>query len=203
MRRAPVRCANGFLTGVVAGVGATLVLFMCRLATGVAMPQEALAERMVLLLPSPAFALLLAELQELAKPLAFAAATGTMLIGFGLGGVVYRQVRSGRRSQPGLGLVTAVATWAFLAYIFLPFIEGGILDEPLTTLVPAPFLPVAAGSLAYGALLAADPFPGVGWALPGGTPVLAASRRAPRLRRESPASFSSRILRSSGSAASA
>jgi DMSO/TMAO reductase YedYZ molybdopterin-dependent catalytic subunit len=154
MRRAPVRCANGFLTGVVAGVGATLVLFMCRLATGVPMPQEALAERMVLLLPSPVFALLLAELQELAKPLAFAAATGTMLIGFGLGGVVYRQVRSGRRSQPGLGLLAAVATWAFLAYIFLPFIEGGILGEPLTTPVPAPFLPVAVGSLAYGALLA-------------------------------------------------
>src|SRR5579864_2794598 len=115
---------------------------MWRLAAGVPMPQEALAERMVLLLPSPVFALLLAELQELAKPLAFAAATGTMLIGFGLGGVVYRQVRSGRRFQPGLGLVTAVATWAFLAYIFLPFIEGGILGEPLTTLVPAPLLPV-------------------------------------------------------------
>lgn len=137
---------GGFPAGVVAGAGATLALFVCRLATGVPMPQEALTERIALLLPNPVFAFLLAELQHLAKPLAFAAATGAMLIGYGLGGAAYAHiVPAGRRSRMHFGLVVAAVAWAF--------IEGEVLGEPLTTVVSAPMIPVAIGSLVYGTLL--------------------------------------------------
>lgn len=156
MRREPVRVAGGFGTGVAAGIGATLALFACRLAAGVPMPQEVFAERLVRLLPDALFVLLLAELQHLAKPAGFAAAVGLSLAGFGLGGVAYACVaRASRRPRLVLGLLTAAVTWAALTYVVLPIVQGGMLGEPLATVVSAPAPSVAAGSVVYGLLLAA------------------------------------------------
>ncbi len=153
--REPGAGAHGFWTGVAGGAAATLVLLAGRLATGVPAPQEALAERMVRLLPDEVFTLLLAELQHLAKPLGFLAAVAAGLVGFGAGGALYaRATRRSRLPRPVLGLASGAITWAFLTYAFLPFIEGGALGAPLTTVVPAPALPLAAASLVYGFLLA-------------------------------------------------
>ena len=155
MRRERERYTDGFLDGVAAGVGATLVMFICRLASGTPMPQEALAERIALLLPSPIFALLVEELQHFAKPLAFTAAIGTILIGSGLGGAVSTQVvRVTRQSRLALGVPAAVATWVCLTYVFWPLVAGGVLGEPITTAASAPLLPAAVASFTYGALLA-------------------------------------------------
>lgn len=155
MRPEGGRYSDGFLLGVAAGGGATLVMFTCRLASGIPMPQEALAERIALLLPSPIFALLVGELQHWAKPLAFTAAIGTMLIGFGLGGAVSTEVvRVTHQSRLALGVAAALATWGFLAYVFWPLVSGGVLGEPISTAASAPLLPVAVASLTYGSLLA-------------------------------------------------
>ncbi len=155
MERKPGLWVCGFGPGIVAGVAVTLVLFAYRLATGMPTPQEALAERMVRLLPYQAFALILATLQHTAKPLGFVMAVVTSLIGFGIGGVLYTWVaQKGRHPRLILGLVAAAVTWVFLTYVFLPIIQGGFLGVPLTTVVSAPALPLALGSLVYGFLLA-------------------------------------------------
>jgi len=92
---------RGFGTGASAGAAAALVLFAYRFATGTPTPVEALAERMVRLLPYEAFALLLANLQHLAKPLGFGAAIVTSLIGFGAGGMLYARAAGESRWPRG------------------------------------------------------------------------------------------------------
>lgn len=155
MTREPGLWIRGFGAGVAAGIAATLVLFAYRFATGTPTPVEALAERMVRLLPYEVFALVLADLQHLAKPLGFAMAVVASLGGFGMGGVLYAlAARKSRRSRLMLGMAAAAVTWVILTYAFLPVIQGGILGVPLTTVVSAPALPMALGSLAYGLLLA-------------------------------------------------
>ena len=156
MNREARHWAGGFGTGAAAGAAAALVLFAYRFATGTPTPVEALAERMVRLLPYEAFALLLANLQHLAKPLGFGAAIVTSLIGFGAGGMLYARA-AGESQLPRLrlGLIAAAVTWAALTYVVLPIIEGGALGVPLTTVVAAPALPMAIASLVYGLLLAA------------------------------------------------
>jgi DMSO/TMAO reductase YedYZ molybdopterin-dependent catalytic subunit len=147
--------ASGFGPGVIAGVAVTLVLFAYRVATGMPTPQEALAERMVRLLPYQAFALILATLQHTAKPLGFVMAVLTSLVGFGIGGVVYaRMAEKARYPRLMLGLGAGAITWIFLVFVFLPIIQGGFLGVPLTTVVSDPALPLALGSLVYGFLLA-------------------------------------------------
>lgn len=131
-----------------------VVLFAYRYATGMPTLPEALAERMIRLLPYQVFALFLAKLQHLAKPLGLVMAVVTSVIGFGLGGVLYAwATRRSGRGRPVLGLVTAVLTWLFLTYAFLPLVEGGILGVPLTTVVTSPEIPVALASIAYAAVL--------------------------------------------------
>ena len=145
---------RGFWVGAAGGLAVVFVLFAYRSATGMPTLPEALAERMIRLLPYQAFALVLAKLQHLAKPLGFVMAIVTSVIGFGLGGVVYDRVR--RRSQrPRAVLVlgTAIITWLFLTYAFLPFIEGGILGVPLTTVVTSPAVPMALASVVYAVVL--------------------------------------------------
>jgi DMSO/TMAO reductase YedYZ molybdopterin-dependent catalytic subunit len=155
MKRKPGVWIRGFGTGAAAGVAATLVLFAYRGATGTPTLPEVLAERMVRLLPYRVFAVILADLQHLAKPLGFTMAVGVILAGFGMGGVLYaRLARASRRSRLHLGLAAATVTWVFLAYAFLPVIQGGILGVPLATTISAPALPMAVGSLVYGLLLA-------------------------------------------------
>jgi len=147
--------SRGFGAGVSAGSAATVVFFAYRFATGVPTPQEALAERMVRLLPYSTFAAILANLQHAAKPFGFAVAVGASLIGFGAGGVVYARIaRERREPRLMLGLVCAAFTWIFLTYLFLPVIQGPLLGAPLTTEVSTPALPMALGSLVYGFLLA-------------------------------------------------
>jgi DMSO/TMAO reductase YedYZ molybdopterin-dependent catalytic subunit len=154
-KREPGLWVRGFAQGVAAGVAATLVLFAYRFATGMPTPEEALAERMVRLLPYPVFALILGTLQHAAKPLGFGMAIAVSLLGFGLGGVLYAQAAAGIRTpRLILGLMSAAVVWVFLTFVFLPFIQGGILGVPLTTVVSAPALPMALGSLVYGLLLA-------------------------------------------------
>src|SRR5579875_3212272 len=132
MRQA--RSSARFWAGVAAGAAATAVLFAYRGATGTPTLPEVLAERMIRLLPYQVFALLLAHLQHLAKPLALAGAVALLLVGFGLGGeAAVRLVPSSR--WPG----------AFRA----------VLGVPLTTTVPHPALPFALASAVYGGLLAA------------------------------------------------
>ncbi|HEV2282418.1 MAG TPA: molybdopterin-dependent oxidoreductase [bacterium] len=161
MNRAAGHWARGFGPGVAAGAAATLVLFAYRFATGMPTPAEALDERMVRLLPYPVFALILAHLQQLAKPLGFVSAVLTSLIGFGAGGMLYaRTGGESRRPRLVLALVAAAVTWASLTYLFLPIVQGGLLGVPLTTVVAAPALPMAIGSLAYGLLLATLSRPG-------------------------------------------
>ena len=75
---------RGFLAGLAGGVVAVAVLFAYRFATNMPTLQEALAERMIRLLPYQVFALILAKLQHAAKPLGFAMAIVSMLIGFGV-----------------------------------------------------------------------------------------------------------------------
>jgi DMSO/TMAO reductase YedYZ molybdopterin-dependent catalytic subunit len=115
---------------------------------------EALAERMIRLLPYQVFALILAKLQHLAKPLGFVMAVVTSVIGFGVGGALYAWAsQRSRRPRPVLGLLAAAVTWLFLTYVFLPLIEGGILGVPLTTVLTSPGLPIALASIAYAAVL--------------------------------------------------
>ena len=133
----------------------TLVLFAYRVATGTPTPDEVLTERMVRLLPFQVFALILADLQHLAKPLGFAVAVLVTLVGFGIGGLVYEWLaRRTRWTRPRLGLVATAVMWVFLTYVFLPFFQGPILGVPLTTVVTAPALPMAVASVVYGFLLA-------------------------------------------------
>jgi DMSO/TMAO reductase YedYZ molybdopterin-dependent catalytic subunit len=153
--RETVVWGRGFWAGVAGGAVVAIVLFAYRFATGMPTLQEALAERMILLLPYQVFALILARLQHLAKPLGLAMAVVTSVIGFGLGGVLYAwAARRSRRPRLILGLLAAAITWVFLMFIFLPLIQGGLLGMPLTTVVSAPALPMAVASLAYGLLLA-------------------------------------------------
>lgn len=155
MRRERGRYTDGFLVGIAAGGGATLVMFTCRLVSGPPMPQEVLAERIALLLPSEIFAVLVGELQHFAKPLAFTAAIGTMLIGFGVGGAISTQaVRVTRQSWLALWVTATAAAWVFLTCVFWPLVSGGVLGEPITMAASAPLLPSALASLTYGALLA-------------------------------------------------
>jgi DMSO/TMAO reductase YedYZ molybdopterin-dependent catalytic subunit len=133
-----------------------LALFLYRSMTGMSTLPEALAERMIRLVPYQVFALILAKLQHLAKPLGFAMAILASVIGFGLGGAAYvRASRASRRSRAVLALIVAAITWVFLTYIFLPLIEGGALGVPLTTVVSSPALPMALASVIYAAVLVA------------------------------------------------
>jgi len=145
---------RGFWAGTAGGVAALAVLFAYRFATGTPTLPEALAERMIRLLPYQVFALFLAKLQHLAKPLGFVMAIITSVIGFGLGGALFvRLARGTRRPRPALALTTALITWAFLTYVFLPFIESGILGIALTVTVPSPALSMALASAVYAAVL--------------------------------------------------
>lgn len=150
-RRAALR---GFWAGAAGGAVAVAVLFAYRYATGMPTLPEALAERMIRLLPYQVFALVLAKLQHLAKPLGFVMAVVTSVIGFGLGGVVYSwATRRSHRPRPVLALATAALTWVFLTYMFLPLIEGGVLGVPLTTVVSSPGIPMALAGIGYAAVL--------------------------------------------------
>ncbi len=147
--------AGGFWAGVAGGVVVALVLFAYRFATGMPTLQEALAERMIRLLPYQVFALILAHLQHLAKPLGLMMSVLTTVIGFGLGGVLYaRATRRTSWAPLWRGLTAAVITWLFLTFVFLPLIQGSTLGAPLTTVVSSPLLPIALASLAYGLVLA-------------------------------------------------
>ena len=160
-------------------MAAVLALFVYRSITGMPTLPEALAERMIRLLPYQIFALFLAKLQHLAKPLGFVMAIITSVIGFGLGGVVYaRAGRGSHRARPVLALVTAIATWAFLTYVFLPLIEGGMLGVPLTTVVTSPVLPMALASVIYSAMLVLLAGPTGAYGFPPSSPPGLASRGA-------------------------
>jgi len=162
---------RGFWAGAAGGVAAMLVFFAYRSATGTPTLPEALAERMIRLIPYQIFALFLAKLQHLAKPLGLVMAVITGVIGFGIGGMLYARLgRRTRRPRLVLALEIAVLAWAFLTYVFLPLIEGGILGVPLTTMVLAPAVPMALASVAYGIVLA-----GLGPAPGGRRPVRAAT----------------------------
>jgi DMSO/TMAO reductase YedYZ molybdopterin-dependent catalytic subunit len=116
---------------------------------------EALAERMIRLLPYQVFAEVLARLQHLAKPLGFVMAIVTSVVGFGLGGVLFARIaRRTRRPRALQALIIAAVTWGFLTFVFLPFIQGGLLGVPLTTVVASPALPMALAAAVYGGLLA-------------------------------------------------
>ena len=146
---------RGFLAGVAGGVLAVAVLFAYRYATGMPTLQEALAERMIRLLPYQVFAQILAHLQHLAKPLGLVMSVVTTLVGFGLGGVLYAGLFGRARWSPLLGAaVAAGVTWVVLTFGFLPLIEGGALGAPLTTLVTDPAVPMALASIAYALVLA-------------------------------------------------
>jgi DMSO/TMAO reductase YedYZ molybdopterin-dependent catalytic subunit len=155
MRREPVLWGRGFVAGAAGGVAAVVALFAYRAATGMPTLQEALAERLIRLMPYQVFAFLLDRLQHLAKPLGLLLAIIVLVIGFGGGGMLYARVtRASRQPWFALGLLTAGIAWLFLTFAFLPFIEGGILGVPLTTVVTAPALPMAVASLLYGLVLA-------------------------------------------------
>ena len=146
--------ARGFWAGAAGGAVAVGVLFAYRYATGMPTFPEALAERMIRLLPYQLFALALAKLQHLAKPLGFVMAVVTSVIGFGIGGAAYAwATRQSRRGRPVLLVTTAVITWVVLTYAVLPFIEGGILGVPLTTIVTSPAIPMALASVVYAFVL--------------------------------------------------
>lgn len=150
------RRGSGFWAGVGAGGAATIVLFAYRAVTGTPTLQEALAERMVRLLPYQVFALILAHLQYLAKPAALVAAVLLILLGGGLGGVLAaRLVPSHRASGPVRAAVIGAALWVLLLAVVLPVLEGSALGVPLTTRVTHPAVPMALASLVYGAVLAA------------------------------------------------
>ncbi|HEV2358913.1 MAG TPA: molybdopterin-dependent oxidoreductase [bacterium] len=147
---------RGFLGGLAGGAVALGVLFAYRSATGMPTLQEALAERMIRLLPYQVFAEILARLQHLAKPLGLVMAVIASLAGFGLGGALYAAV-TGRLRWPVLGgaAVTAAAAWGVLTFGFLPLIEGNALGVPLTTIVTDPAVPMALACAAYALVLAA------------------------------------------------
>ncbi|HKX19911.1 MAG TPA: hypothetical protein VJT33_18055, partial [bacterium] len=146
---------RGFFAGVAGGVVAVAVLFAYRFATNMPTLQEALAERMIRLLPYQVFALVLAKLQHAAKPLGFAMSILTVLIGFGLAGILYAAVAGRARWTPLRGAaVTAVVAWVVLTFGFLPLIEGGLLGVPLSTVVTAPALPMALACVGYALALA-------------------------------------------------
>jgi DMSO/TMAO reductase YedYZ molybdopterin-dependent catalytic subunit len=146
---------RGFFAGVAGGVVAIAVLFAYRDATGMPTLAEALAERMIRLMPYQVFALILAHLQHLAKPLGLVMAIAVLLIGFGLGGLLYAVIASrGRWSILRGAVVAAVVSWVVLTFAVLPLIEGGILGAPLTTIVTAPALPMALACIAYALILA-------------------------------------------------
>src|SRR5215831_8254578 len=83
---------RGFLAGAAGGAVAIALLFAYRHVASMPTLAEALAERMIRLLPYQVFALILARLQHLAKPLGLVMAIVTLLIGFGFGGVLYAAV---------------------------------------------------------------------------------------------------------------
>lgn len=146
---------RGFLAGVAGGAVAVAVLFAYRYATSMPTLQEALAERMIRLLPYQVFALFLATLQHLAKPLGLVMAVVASLVGFGLGGVLYAGIAGRTRWSPLRGaIVTAVVAWVVLTFGLLPLIEGGVLGAPLTTVVTDPAVPMALASIAYALVLA-------------------------------------------------
>ena len=145
---------RGFIAGAVGGAAALVALFLYRYLTGMPTLPEALAERMIRLLPYQLFALILAKLQHLAKPLGFFMAIVTSIIGFGAGGLLYVGLsRRSRHPRKVLAAVTALVTWLFLAFIFLPFIEGGALGVPLTVVVSQPAVSMALASIVYSVLL--------------------------------------------------
>lgn len=146
---------RGFWAGAAGGAAAVAVLFAYRSATGMPTVAEALAERMIRLLPYQVFALILARLQHLAKPLGLAMAIVVLLIGFGLGGVLYAAIAGRARwTVPRGAAVIAVVAWVVLTFGVLPLIEGGILGTPLTTIVTDPALPMALACVAYALVLA-------------------------------------------------
>ena len=150
----PLSVWRGFWAGSAGGAAAVLGLFIYRSATGTPTLPEALAERMIRLLPYQVFALVLARLQHLAKPLGFAMAIVAIVIGFGFGGAAYAWAGPRARwGRPVLGLLTAAVTWLLLTFALLPLIQGGILGVPLTTIVPSPAFPMAIASLIYAAVL--------------------------------------------------
>jgi len=146
--------ARGFWAGAAGGVAVAAVLFAYRFATGMPTLQEALAERMIRMLPYQVFALILEKLQHQAKPLGLAMAVLTSIIGLGVGGMVYAGLARGSRwPRTALIVATAAVVWVILTFAFLPGIEGGLLGVPLTTVVTAPELPMAIASLVYGLVL--------------------------------------------------
>jgi DMSO/TMAO reductase YedYZ molybdopterin-dependent catalytic subunit len=146
---------RGFLAGVAGGAVAIGVLFAYRYATGMPTLAEALAERMIRLLPYQVFALILARLQHLAKPLGLVMAIVVLLIGFGFGGVLYAAVAGRARWTVLRGtVVAAAASWVVLTFGVLPLVEGGILGTPLTTIVTAPAVPMALACIMYAVVLA-------------------------------------------------
>jgi len=175
---------RGFWAGVAGGVLAVAVLFAYRYATSMPTLQEALAERLIRLLPYPVFGFILDRLQHLAKPLGFGMAILTILIGFGLAGVLYAVCAGRARWSPLRGaIVTAVVAWVALTFGFLPLIEGGLLGTPLTTIVTDPAVPMALACIAYALVLASlvrvPARPRVG----AGRPASAAGSAAPVSRR--------------------
>lgn len=145
---------RGFWAGTAGGAAAVLALFIYRSATGMPTLPEAVAERMIRLLPYQVFALVLAKLQHLAKPLGLGMAILTIVIGFGFGGAAYAfAARRARWGRPVLALLTAAVTWLLLTLVLLPAIQGTILGVPLTTVVTSPALPMALASLIYAAVL--------------------------------------------------
>ncbi|HET7264958.1 MAG TPA: molybdopterin-dependent oxidoreductase [bacterium] len=146
---------RGFFAGAAGGAVAVAVLFAYRFATNMPTLQEALAERMIRLLPYQVFALILAKLQHAAKPLGFGMAILAILIGFGVAGMLYAAVAARARWSPLRGaVVTAVVAWVVLTFGFLPLIEGGALGAPLSTVVSDPALPMALACIAYALVLA-------------------------------------------------
>jgi DMSO/TMAO reductase YedYZ molybdopterin-dependent catalytic subunit len=137
------------------GSAVVAVLFGYRFATGMPTLQEALAERMIRLLPYQIFAVILARLQHLAKPFGLVMAVVTTVIGFGLWGLLYAWIAERLRlSRFRLALATGAVTWLVLMFIGLPAIEGGLFGAPLTTVVSDPALPMAMASVIYGFLVA-------------------------------------------------
>ncbi len=150
MGRERVMWARGFWAGAAGGTAVTVVLFAYRFATGMPTLQEALAERMIRLLPYQVFAFILAKLQHQAKPLGLALAVLASIIGLGLGGMAYAALaRRSRRSRLALAVATAAVTWTVLTFVLLPAIEGGLGGIPLTTVVTSPEVPMAIASIVY------------------------------------------------------
>jgi DMSO/TMAO reductase YedYZ molybdopterin-dependent catalytic subunit len=177
---------RGFLAGATGGAVAIAVLFAYRDLTSMPTLAEALAERMIRLLPYQVFAYILAHLQHLAKPLGLVMAVVALLVGFGLGGVLYAVIAARTRWNILQGAIVAAAvSWIVLVFAFLPLIEGGLLGTPLTTIVAAPALPMAVACIAYGLVLASlvrvPVRPGVGAAA--GTPLAAGPQSTPVSRR--------------------